>query len=327
MAIVSWRYVERPFRRPHGGPAATRRALAVGFATLALVCLASAPLLSGLPARLPERAVRVAALAATSADPLPACFAEAGTDPQVGDCLEAPAGRAKIVLWGDSHALQFLTAVSGAAEEKGLTTRLLARASCMPLIDVEMIRGGSIDRDCPRFNAMVLDRVAGDPQVRTVILAGRWVRATFPEGHPEGQRLLPAGGGTTQPSSQVLRASLLRVIDRLLAAGKRVVLVDDVPEFERPLPCCLARQWWQPAIAPLCSHRPETLPDSPSDRDLAAIAAMRPAVTLVRPSDALCQGRQCVRLIRGEPVLKDEDHLSEAGAAYVVGALGVAERL
>ncbi|HEY6816346.1 MAG TPA: acyltransferase family protein [Croceibacterium sp.] len=327
MAAISWRYVEQPFRRSNSDPAVTRRALGAAFATLVLVCVASAPLLSGLPARLPERAARVAAAEATSSDPLPACFAQAGSSPVIGDCLDAPHGRAKVVLWGDSHALHLFPAVAAAAEAKGLTTHLLARASCMPLIDVTIARGASVDRDCARFNALVLDRVAADPQVRTVILAGRWVRVAFPEGHPEGQSLNPIDGSNGETSAQLLRISLLQVIDRLLATGKHVMLVGDVPEFERPLPSCLARRWWQPAIAPSCGHRPETLPGSSSDMHVAAIAALRPSVTLIRPAEALCPGRECLTLIGGEPVSKDEDHLSEAGAVFVVRSLGVAERL
>jgi peptidoglycan/LPS O-acetylase OafA/YrhL len=327
MAWLSWSYVERPFRRSHGAGHSPRKSLIAGGASIAIACGISLLLLSGLPARLPAQAITVAAAAPIPGAPLPHCFAQPGSKPTIGDCLDNVPGRATVVLWGDSHALQFLDALQTVAEPRQMSVRLAGRASCMPLVDVRFTRGDREDPDCAAFNAMVLERIATDPQIRTVVLSGRWARLNFPVMHDEAQQLLAPLGQASPEAPKLFRNSLLAVIDRLRVNGKRVILIGDVPEFEQPLPSCLARSIWMPWLGRRCDHRPLTLPGSASDRVIESIAAARPGLVLVRPGDALCSGRDCIRLIGNQPVSADEDHLSEAGAAWVVRKLRVGDLL
>ncbi len=323
MAWISWRYVERPFRAHQIAGRGPAGALVAGGATIAVACAASLVLLSGLPARLPGKVVAIAA-AAQAPGEQPNCFAQPGSAVDSVACLDDPKGRPKIILWGDSHALQFVDALSAVAAPKGFAVRLSGRASCLPLVGVQLSRFGKADQSCAAGNAKVLAQIVADPDVRTVVLSGRWARLSFPMSDPESQQLMSGNGAK---EAGLFARSLLGMIDQLRAAGKRVVLVGDVPEFDQPLPNCLARSIWMPWTGRHCLHKTLTLPGSPSDREMAAIAAARPDIVFVRPADALCREGRCMTMIGDQPVSKDEDHLSDAGALHVVRTLRVADLL
>lgn len=288
MAWLSWAYVEAPFRKP-GAPGP---AIGVGLASMTGAIAISALLLPGYPSRLPASALTIH----TPKIAEPPCFGDEA-DPDVARCVGGP-----VVLIGDSHALQFLKAAT--RQVPGL--HFVGHAGCIPIEGVEFTRLGRVDHRCSRFNEQALSAIAQDRGVRTVILAGRWARLTFPQNDPEAQ---------TASSDPGL--ALQQTVAMLHRHGKRVVLIGPVPEFKELLPSCLERAMWRGLAIGVCQHNELTV-ENPVVEDWLSSAG---ADQVIRPSEALCRSRDCPVMLDGQPVSRDRDHLSPAAAALVLQRL------
>lgn len=288
-AALSWRYIEVPFRR--SGP--PKRAIAAGLAAITVAIALAALLLPGMPSRLPPEAVAMGA-AASPPKSLPACFAEGTANPDFNHCIGGPS-----MMIGDSHALQFIKP----AKQLLPNLKFIGRGGCMPLAGVTFTRLGRTDENCTQFNSRALTRIASDPRVRTVILAGRWARFTFPSGDPEAQT-----------ADRDIGTALRDTVAMLHRGGKRVVLIGPVPEFKEPLPACLARAVWRSLSPGVCQHNPLTIHNPTTEAWLRSAGAD----AIIWPSRALCRNGQCVTLLNGRPASFDRDHLTPEAAGLVL---------
>lgn len=315
VATMPWRWIERPFREGAARPSRLspqQRSLGAGVLVV-LVALATAGLMwRGAPGRLPPAAAQ---LAAAGGEPAGRACVDLGRSGQQPRCLldPAPAIGPKVVLWGDSHAAQYGAALQPIVAAQGGELRLATQPACAPLIDATPLTWhGRRDEACAAKTRKILSTIVADPQVRTVVLAGRWSRFFFPANDPESRRL--AGGDT----ESALLASLDRTISRLEAAGLRVVLVGSGPEFLSPLPDCLAKAAWRGLDERRCAFRPQTLPDGEHRRRIKSLLARRPGLVYVDPAVTLCDGGDCRRFVGGSPSHLDADHLSREAAAAVL---------
>lgn len=320
LAYLSWRFVEQPFRRSgHNG--SVHAPLLVGTGLMAAFGLLGLGInvTGGLPFRLPPEAVAMAAAAKATDTGSPGCFLIGGPNGAdlEADCVGAPSQGPKLVLWGDSHANHFAQAIGERAEAEGMQFRQAARASCAPLIGVVPTQADQPDTRCLAFNNRILEAIVADPSVTIVVLAGRWQRFGFPTDHPEARRL-SAIDRSLSDSGTLLVASLDAVTTRLIRAGKRVIIIGGVPEFEQQLPECLARAMWHELGTERCAHNIHTLPGSAGDRWLAQLRARHTDVAIVKPTDILCPAGACFRTINGVAVNSDRDHLSEPAAREVI---------
>jgi hypothetical protein len=167
-------------------------------------------------------------------------------------------------------------------------------------------------------------KLASSPDIRTVILIARY--ALYIEGHSEGDTIGAPDLFETDNSGKELdlegRRTLFErqfnaTIDRLIAAGKRVVLVYPVPEAGFDVSSAVVRL--------LIEHRdPGRLASSFSSYDhrQSMIFAMldrmgqRSEVLRVYPHKRLCDTRCCIVYAGGLPLYSDNNHLSEAGAHF-----------
>jgi peptidoglycan/LPS O-acetylase OafA/YrhL len=320
LAVLSWKYVEAPFRAKR---LFARTAPMLGAAASTLALLLCAGLALWVSRGLPQRPY---ASAVADVDPSwehwGACEnASEGRASLRGLCdLGAHRGVASFVLWGDSHARALAAGVSWSAARHGLRGKFIARSACPPLLGVE--RPGRTS--CQAFNQAVLRMLSQAPQVRTVLLSARW--ALSADGtryaHESGQAVrlvdLQDGGDGRRCNAAVFETGLRRTIDQLHRLGKQVVLVRSIPEvgYDVPSAYLVARITGRDAnalVSPsLGDYRRRT-------RDVAAIFARLSryaGIGFVDPSSYLC-GARCLVVRAGHPMYRDDDHLSTFGSDYV----------
>ena len=217
LAVLSWRFVEQPFRRRKLGTAQVLWA----YAALALVL--SAPLLAvyisgGWQSRLPPAAKSFADQVRVSRES--PCLAPYGAvTPQHEALCLAPTAQHRVIVLGDSHASALAPGLKHLAEENGFGFGEITKSSCPPLAGFALVLA---DRprhfaECVAFQKAALDYVVRHPDVKTVVLAGFWSNYLT---------LTEPGGGQTSLSD-----ALRRTIAALREGGRRVVLVQDVPVF------------------------------------------------------------------------------------------------
>jgi peptidoglycan/LPS O-acetylase OafA/YrhL len=300
LAVLSWKFVEQPVRYRYrargyrrgvilGGTLATLTTLALGGAVYAL---------DGFPSRLGD------------AFPEPARYAM--LDPAARHCLTYPddawpgeaclfgaegaAGPLSAVLWGDSHAAHYLPAVAPAVTGRGWTLRQMTRAACAPYaVSAPRTLG---DARCLAFNRRVLESVLADARVELVILAAMW----------------SSHAGDLEFVAQT--------VAQLVAAGKRVLLMGQVPQAGFPPLRCFALQQWRPWMNAACTI--------PRDGAIAAlqqqqhlylskVAGRHAGVVFFNPFERLCDARSCRTADGHAPFYFDEHHLNPHGAQYLAG--------
>jgi len=309
LALLSWRFVERPFRARPLGIARGRLFAGAGAAMLACLVLAGGlALAKGLPQRFSPEVRRIVAEAGDIEPLRHRCFNITPKRVEQGRaCIIGAAGaRPSFLLWGDSHADAVLPAVEAAAKKAGRAGLFIGHGRCPPLLGVTL--ADESDDLCAHLNDDTL-RIAQQDGIATVILAARW--AYYDRGigfgidaneHP---RLVDREGGDNH-------AIFVRALDRTVAAlkGRQVVLVMPVPEAWVSVPEALAR-------AALYGQTP-TVASSAADyaaRQGPARAALAgQGARLVDPASLLCGPVSCRVEADGRPLYFDNHHLSVFGA-------------
>jgi hypothetical protein len=168
LAVLSWRFVERTFRRPARppGPTVLRYAVVLALALVGPMMIKEG---AGLAGRLPHQAREIAAQIGTGLDgPCDATWSE--TKPDLSpDCMVGVPNRPAVALVGDSHAWALGPGLRKLAAQQNLGLRMLTKPGCPPLLGV------SVKSDeHPAFMENALRDIASDQSIEVVFLAGLW---------------------------------------------------------------------------------------------------------------------------------------------------------
>lgn len=332
-ACAMWSWVERPFRRPSVGqtPVGTLR----WYGATILACLAALGGIAasgGMPARVGPAGARVEAmLAASRGGP---CLAGYGVAAPNLAAACAPAGvRPVVALLGDSHAAALGDALRARGRDQGFDVLQLTAASCPPLLGatLTMRRHPGAAQACAKFNEAAITHVADDPRVSLVVVTGFWQSTFGTAALAAGERVIDADPRFAGRSGTAeMAVALHRTLKRLRTAGKAVLLLGDVPwlRFDPALHAWSAllpaRAALERRITPGLAANGrvslffvEPLNDK-GGQIVTAAAARVPGVTLVELRRILCDTERC-RTGAGElPFFIDPQHLSRAGAAFVL---------
>ncbi|HEX4158674.1 MAG TPA: acyltransferase family protein [Rhizomicrobium sp.] len=324
LAMISWRYVERPFRSRHFR---IRRRTAFGAAACAMAILAGSATVTastdGLPQRLRPGLQRILAEQDDHEPRIEDCFFRTAQD--VRDrrlCrIGAKNARPSFLLWGDSHADAILPAVSQAALRAGRAGIFAGGEACPPLLGVTTPIPG-----CRAFNDAVA-RLARDSGTTEVILEARWAKyaegSTY-GGEPSGHVSLlddACSSNSDRDNHAVFERGLARTVANLQSLHKKVVIVAAIPEIGWPVPAVLARR----ALAEDTGSAAPRLADY-LDRQRFVLATFaqfqrRYGATILYPHHVLCATGTCEIAIRGIPLYRDEHHLSVFGAQQLIPML------
>ncbi len=289
LALVSWKFVETPFRRRVF--VRNPRWIFAG-AGLAFIVFGVAGgvlyMLDGVPSRLPPQAQAYASavqdrVAAEGSDATTK-MAEAGRLPMIGVRSDA---KAKLLLWGDSHARVVSPIVEALCREFHVPAWRASRSATPPLLDF-----GTADQK--KYSEAVL-RFIEQEHVSHVLLASRW--STF----------LAAPGG---------QAGLNATVVSLRKKGVTVWVLRDVPQQSCDVPraltqCILAGTDPKTLGTPLAKHKEtQAFANAAIDATLADgdIIAFDPTVYFVDAA-GVCRAER-----DGHALYYDDSHLTVYGA-------------
>ncbi len=299
LAAFSWRWVENPFRRKDF--LTRRQVFQLGGAVMLVFAV-----WGGL---LWQRTT-----AALAADPEPYAMYHCDEENPnrlagqgLGVCaLGAVENQAVFALWGDSHAAALAPAASAAAEALGQGGVVLSESGCAPLVGIERP-----SLACGDHAQRVLRYLAEHPQIQTVYLTARWQgyqNVTLSDGLGE----LPA----YSDNLQLIEAGLRRSITALQEMGRRVVLVQPVPDQRYPVPEAyyVARRTGRDVNALIAPSAAVYARQNAAIRDLLARMAADYHLSLLDPAEILCASGRCLAA-DPEPLYYDANHLNFEGAA------------
>jgi peptidoglycan/LPS O-acetylase OafA/YrhL len=353
LSALTYRYVETPFRA--GGFRDRVDLRHAAFATLVTAAVGGGILLGkGIPGRF-------------SPDVLAAAQSGADVNPWRATCLQDPEndfagldgrrcqtpgdGRGYVLVWGDSHADTWVPGITALAREEGRGLIEYAMNACPPLVDVDFVDAETrivTRQGCTAFNRAVLQEVLNRQEIEIVFLAARWalyVERTRFGAEDRGPRppfLVDARHRrlTTEDSRVVLREALQASVRTLTAAGKRVVVVGQIPEFGFDVPRCYAKErilsaWGFTVSGASAENAPPCSVPSGVVRDrlgltnsmISQVVAKTEGTCGLFAEGAICAEGYCRGQQSKATLYVDDDHLSRSGGMRLLGNTKIRSQL
>jgi peptidoglycan/LPS O-acetylase OafA/YrhL len=317
---ITHQLVEEPFRRSKKLVQVPRRAFALGAACMAVV-VGSAFLLETEQPNLktaPIAEVRGAAALAEQAEPqeraealrpnplraradrsrafYDGCLVGiSGTNSN--RCLYGdPDGGKTVILFGDSHAMQYFPPLEQLAIDNGWRLILLSKAECTPgeVRIHSMVGEGPYDQ-CDVWREETLKRIEKSGERAMVVMSGD--TAYTPYGK-SGEELSGSAG------SKALEEGYMKTIKRIQRAGLEVSVIRDTPASASDVPSCVSEDMEN---LEKCAF--ERVRDPDLEFDVRA-AERSPHAMLIDITDEICPGDVCRAVIGNALVYRDKSHLT-----------------
>ena len=220
LAILSWKYVETPFR---SRVIFKRRSLLFSLVGVTIITLIIAGFaisaFQGVPQRIPSAALEYAN-GAQDIGQRPQLELEDARRERFTELGVTGAEKpVELFVWGDSHAMVLLQMLDALCKEHGVRGQAATHSATAPLLGFESTNEHSLRGDSVAFNSAVLNSIQ-KRNIRVVVLAAMWGRF---------------GSDTGE-----IRRCLLRTIQVLHASGIRVWVMRQVPRPGVNVPRALA---------------------------------------------------------------------------------------
>jgi peptidoglycan/LPS O-acetylase OafA/YrhL len=301
LAILTWYFVERPFRRrglDGATPSGVFRAGAFGLGALA-ASGAGLIALDGVPQRFTSSVLEIAAARADASPLREKChFHNKGNRSYDDTCVIGDAVPPSVVVYGDSHGAEFSAALGEFAKSRHASVRQITASGCPPAVGFSFPG----ETHCAIYNAGIVDRLTSIAPT-TIVLASyslAWARE-YPDPFWRGVE-------TT--------------ITSLRAAGHRVIVLGPVPDMQQGagIPAAIAR-WTAKGRDPKdFSFKVGAEEIKSVETRLSGIAAAQGAI-FVPVSPELCSGTGCKPYADGAVLYFDNNHLSMSGAQLIASRL------
>ena len=317
---LSHRWIEEPIRRSDSLFGTPGRAVALGLGCTTAVAAAGLLLATTQPDFRTAPASEVAGAAALASQPMPQKRADAvRPNPlQARDdrsrmyddgCLVGLTGtksnkctygdrdaKQTVVLFGDSHAMQYFPAVQQLAEKHRWRLIALAKAECPPAaVKVPNMTTGGEYPECEVWRERALKRI-GSMEGKVTVLISSAGDYTPLDG--DGEAL------SGEEGTNALEDGYTATLERVGRAGRQVGVIKDLPAAPEDVPSCVSKRLQS---LDSCAFRR----DRSKAREFDTRAAKRaPGARLVDVTEAICPRDLCRAVIGNALVYRDRSHLT-----------------
>jgi peptidoglycan/LPS O-acetylase OafA/YrhL len=333
-AVLTHRWVEKPFHYSRTFTLYPRKALALGGAcsassvALGLMLFALTPTVP----KAPESQVAGAAAmlqddrslqkSADAVHPTPreaedqrsqmyadGCHIER-PDTRSPECVYGnPSSKTTVVLFGDSHALQWFPALNALAKERNWRLVGLTKSACPP---AEVHRYNAALRreyyECDTWRERTLQRIIQDENPSLVVTS-----MLNPYRVMEDEKRLGREASTT-----ALEEGYVSTLEKLRRTGAQVVIIKDIPHPHKDIPECVSRSLRR--LEDCAIPRREAFNYPPVNaRAAAQVEGMHP----IDPTPVLCLEKTCPAVIGDALVYRNGAHLTPTYVRTLAPWLGI----
>ena len=311
LAAATHAIVENPIR--FSGYLARRRALSLVAAGLVTIITAGTAIAWQHSTSVEHAKILGAAQDARNISTCPPVGFE-GSD--VVECARGdPASKFAVVLFGDSHADQWLPAFEAMANNRGWRLVLIRKPAC-PTARVASFNVflNKPYTECETWREAAIKRIL-EMHPAAVVIANRQVQSFSPG--PKGL-------------NDSWREGSRKTLETLDSAGIKTILLRDTPSPGFDIPDCLAgdSSWWarrhSHGNSPCMLNRAKALDPGVFGAEQEAVADLR-NVRMLDLSDLFCDAIVCQPVKNGLIVYSDDSHISEQFARSL--AFTAADRL
>ncbi|WP_457586334.1 acyltransferase family protein [Ensifer canadensis] len=235
-------------------------------------------------------------------------------------CLLSKERPADIAIIGDSHAHQYYQSL--ASKLPDLSVLNTSTPDCLPL---------SGNASCEKVAEQTLAFLKSNSSIKTVVLAGYYsvLAAGMKYENVEGQRV---AADHTAEQRERFEASGNKLLTGLIAQGKRVIVLGDIPDmifrprdcvaFDNPFMASLRGSLNAKSIDACSIPEPEFRQRVQAfDSSLSAILSNHPEAIKFDPRPLFCDGTFCKAYKEPHFLYWNSDHLTIEGADLVIDAL------
>jgi hypothetical protein len=337
--VLSWltyRFVERPFRsRRTAAPnrAAFRRVPATNRGTAGLLAFMMLTVVVGgvihqtngslyrdrlniasLPA-LPDKSVFDRLKTYEHYDrPNTTCNEKLGINPLKEEVCVTNSRAPKVMFFGDSHAMGLYSAIF--ADQMAVPSLLIASPGCLVYPNLTYRPNGKEwGQDCTEIAKKGLDYASRSPDIGTVVIS--MVR----KGDNPDSLTRFFSGETQLTEREVLSTGTDHLIRSLLASGKTVIYVVDVPYFHDTPETCHSKFLVSGVDKCVFKRSDMNAPFKDYFDVLRKIQKQYPGLRILNAEDVLCRKDTCAQHDGGQYFYIDKDHLSVHGSETVLASL------
>ena len=310
LAFLSWKFVETPIRKGRRMP---RKAVAIGAVTGMVACTAFGLASASSGGFLDQRTTAAQRATLATASPSPdrvRCHAGAENPILPDRACESLPGASSWAVLGDSHAVELAFALGGRLGSLRVGVQEFSHTNCSPSFAAQDAADA-----CARWTATVVDHILRSQALHTVVVSYRVNRYLYGDQLRAWPEQVDVVGDAER--SRVWQA-YVRIVNTLVAGGKRVVLVLQAPELPRDVRELVFRGqlsgadirgvpriWWEKRNAFVGAH-------------LGEFAA---AVEVIDPSRLFCAPDWCLAARAGVALYFDDNHPSTTGAGIIADAI------
>jgi len=318
--VITHHLIEDPVRRARSLARLPNRALALGATCMAFAVGAGLVLTDAQPTLETAPISQVKGAAALAEQPLPQERAKALrpnplraradrsrafydgclvgiTGTNSGHCLYGdPHGTRTLILFGDSHAMQYFAPLEELADKNGWRLLALTKAECTP--GEVQIRSMVADREysqCDEWREKELERIEEGGERAMVVMSGDTAYTAY---GPDGEELSGAA------NAEALQAGYESTLERIQAAGLKTTVIRDTPASASDVPSCVSED-----LDNLDHCAFKRIHDWNLEFDVRA-AEDTPKTHLIDVTAEICPGELCRAVIGNALVYRDKSHLT-----------------
>lgn len=312
LAFLSWRFIEKPFRKGKGSVLPNRRAVfaasGVAAALLAAVGLAGS-VAAGFPQRrTPSGQTYEEALRSDRMRPNYGLSSDCESAFTLSkNCRTSP--RPQAVLWGDSYAMH----LAGALRSSGTPLDFIqhTKSQCAPIIDIAMTGSLTPWQDCVAFNDRIVEFIRDNKELNLVIIA-----SSFAITRDSNVIFDRSGSASKEGNRPFVEKQIIKTARLLERMGKRVVIIAPPPTDGLDHGRCLLKSSLRKSDLGFCDFVEEDK-NANGNKDIIAFVkevAGENALNVVFLDDLICKSGKCLASDDGTFVYRDTGHLSVEGA-------------
>jgi peptidoglycan/LPS O-acetylase OafA/YrhL len=233
-----------------------------------------------------------------------------------------------MAIFGDSHADHYTPAMSVLAEKAGMSGRQITVGRCLMLVGYhEMTGTPAMQSACRALREAMLRFVEENPALQVAVLAQHWSSYTGKAIWQDVERIYLLGGNNDTASEQrtreVLQHSLDATLDYFEQRGVHVILLGEVPLFDRDPIRCIVAALRQGKPAQSCRIAASDVQRRVGEANalLADLAARRGNVSFYSPLEAMCDKEWCSPTVDGIYMYRDRMHLNRIGAEHLARSM------
>jgi peptidoglycan/LPS O-acetylase OafA/YrhL len=207
-----------------------------------------------------------------------------------------PHGQRTLILFGDSHALQYFAPLEKLAKANDWRLIVLTKAECSP--GEVKIRSMVADREysqCDAWRQQELRRIEMAGSRATVVISGDTAYSAY---GPNGEEL------TGSANADALEAGYVATLKRIHRAGLKTVVIRDLPASARDVPSCVSEDLGN--LESCAFSRVRNWDLEFDDRAAKAV----PGTQLIDVTAEICPGELCRAVIGNALVYRDKTHLT-----------------